>query len=369
MSTLVSLPKQKNPTRNTPQKTFDRLKKKITQLQKLHAELKKYLNEVLNLYRDILLPEKNAMSPVIQDLIKHLYPYFKGKGQLSQKKHNVLKDFVLDIFHELFTFIPYREVDPEYRKIYEELNGASFEENMKAELGQIKSDFQEMFQEFGVHVDLDDIHHLDDEMDIMRKIAESMAKAKAEHEEKEQIRKKSKRELAKEQKEKDLELLQEKGIKNIYKQLAKALHPDLELCPEKKREREELMKKVTEAYENEDLCTLLQLEMTWLSKSEDSKTPQTDEQLKIFNSLLKDQIEEIKFAIEMEMNNPRYFFISQYLEENLYQAPYMIKKESEHLSSNRKLAEEWIRGLRGNHPMSTINNIINQHAFSDSLPF
>ncbi len=49
-------------------------------------------------------------------------------------------------------------------------------------------------------------------------------------------------------------------IKALYRELVKAFHPDKELDESRKEEKNILMKRITEAYEKNDLFTLLKLE-------------------------------------------------------------------------------------------------------------
>jgi curved DNA-binding protein CbpA len=78
----------------------------------------------------------------------------------------------------------------------------------------------------------------------------------------------------------------------IYKQLAKVLHPDLEPDPEKRGEKLALMQQLTAAYRNEDLPSLLRLELEWLHREEGDLDRLTEEELKIYNAVLREQAGE-----------------------------------------------------------------------------
>ena len=54
------------------------------------------------------------------------------------------------------------------------------------------------------------------------------------------------------------------------------------------------MKRLTSAYDNGDLHALLLLEMEWMNRTSGQGKVQSDDQLKIYNSLLKDQIASLE---------------------------------------------------------------------------
>jgi len=71
------------------------------------------------------------------------------------------------------------------------------------------------------------------------------------------------------------------------------------------------MKKLTVAYENQDLHTLLSLEITWMNRiaSNGSKShlQNAGEQLNIYNALLKDQVQSLQEELDYLFRHPRYF--------------------------------------------------------------
>jgi hypothetical protein len=118
--------------------------------------------------------------------------------------------------------------------------------------------------------------------------------------------KKTKKQLEKVEKERLLEEARTKNISSIYRQLAKAFHPDLEQNEELKLEKEQLMKQLTTAYEKKDLHTLLTLEIAWIQKEETNPDKLGDEKLKIYNEVLKQQVQELEHEIQALLEHPRY---------------------------------------------------------------
>lgn len=88
-----------------------------------------------------------------------------------------------------------------------------------------------------------------------------------------------------------------KSIRAIYIDLIKAFHPDTEQDLEKKLEKEEISKKITEAYGNNDLYALLNLETKFLEQQTNRLQGMKMETVKSYLAMLDNQIKELKQSI------------------------------------------------------------------------
>ncbi|MFC6224588.1 J domain-containing protein [Hymenobacter artigasi] len=89
----------------------------------------------------------------------------------------------------------------------------------------------------------------------------------------------------------------ETNAKTIYRQLARTHHPDLERDPEKQADKTAQMQRITEAYEADDLYTLLQL----LAESAPADAAADDVLARYTRALLQQQIQ-----LKQEMNELKY---------------------------------------------------------------
>jgi hypothetical protein len=110
-------------------------------------------------------------------------------------------------------------------------------------------------------------------------------------------RRKSKAQRAKEAAEQADQKQLESNAKTIYRQLARTHHPDLERDPEKQAHKTAQMQRITEAYEADDLYTLLQL----LAESGPADAESDDVLARYTRALLQQQI-----ALKHEMNEVKY---------------------------------------------------------------
>ena len=89
----------------------------------------------------------------------------------------------------------------------------------------------------------------------------------------------------------------ESNAKTIYRQLARTHHPDLERDPTKQADKTAQMQRITEAYEADDLYTLLQL----LAESGPADAAADDVLARYTRALLQQQIQ-----LKQEMNELKY---------------------------------------------------------------
>ena len=89
----------------------------------------------------------------------------------------------------------------------------------------------------------------------------------------------------------------ESNTKTIYRQLARTHHPDLERDPTKQADKTAQMQRITEAYEADDLYTLLQL----LAESGPADAATDDVLARYSRALLQQQI-----TLKQEMNELKY---------------------------------------------------------------
>lgn len=359
MTQLVSLQQSKR-SQNPIEATFQRLQKKIRRLQKQLGECFKELDEGLDFYKDRIWPAERELVQALQEFILHFYSYLKKTQNFSKKERVILKQIILNKIDDLFAIIPPGEADEKIRLIFKELEGVSCEEVMADEFDRVKREISESFSEHGIELDLSQINSMEEESVIIQKMAEALCNAAENSERLFKPEPKSKKQLEKERKAKELEELQQKGLGSIYKQLVKVFHPDLEQDLELKAEKEELMKNLTVAYERRDLYTLLALQVKWMNRMEGGRHSNPDEQLKIYNSILKDQIKELESRIETAYLDPKYFPIHQYLDREVGNCSFILSRVYWQLKKDVSACSVLNTRLRDHENVSYVRSLI-QH--------
>jgi hypothetical protein len=344
--------KSSKKTLTTSQSTFNRLIKKIEKIQREITETEAILDQGLRYYHTHVRSAEEKMVEKLSECICIFYSYYRYPGtKLSKKQCEILKELIHSLLIHLSQYVMPQDLNKEITDIITDIEGVDFKEAVNSEIESLKKDIASYAEQEGLNIDLSSINFTDPKEELMAKLQNAIFEAKEKKiiEEtdtkdnvKEEIQKKTKQQLMKEQRAREIKEIQRKGLSKIYKQLAKTLHPDLELDPIAKAEKETLMKKLTVAYENQDLHTLFSLEITCMNRtaSSESDSPETQEQLKVYNSILKDQVESLQEQLDNLFMHPRYFDIQHILSryppfsflEILKNKEQQLSKDVEHYS-------------------------------------
>lgn len=89
-------------------------------------------------------------------------------------------------------------------------------------------------------------------------------------------------------------------IKTLFRQLAKAFHPDTEPLEHLKEEKTSIMKKITAAYDNQDLYGLLKLEKEHLGPRDFS-----EDKIELYIKHVNERLKELKsFEVRLKKHGP-----------------------------------------------------------------
>jgi hypothetical protein len=88
------------------------------------------------------------------------------------------------------------------------------------------------------------------------------------------------------------------SLREIYRKLASALHPDREPDPDKRAHRTEMMKRVNLAHDQKDLLALLALQIETAQISPEDITQAPPSQLAAYNQALTEQLAHVKAQIK-----------------------------------------------------------------------
>lgn len=242
-----------------------------------------------------------------------IYEAYKTEKGLTKKNRETIKEWLKEEVGGICSTYDPNDTPAAIKEMFKELHGIGYEEGRMQALKEIIDPFKQDFKDFfNEDIDFSDIDSSSSQEDILRHIFMKMGQAANDLKDKFEQTPKSKKELAKEAKKDAVEALQNKSLHSIYKQLARALHPDLEQDPERRALKEELMKKLTVAYDKEDLFSLLKIEMEWMNHAVDKMQFHNDDEIKIYNAILKEQVAELEMASEAIFMNPRYLALHRF---------------------------------------------------------
>jgi hypothetical protein len=272
------------------QKQFNANVKKINELKQRLKDDEIALRLIVTSIQSDIIPVENKHFQKITELVyvfdkHHDDPFFK------KKEKDKIADFIINKSQELIETTDNEELKTLYDKYadepFDEMDAEA--ENATAEM--MKNMMSSMFGvDFEEDADVSDPQKMQEYME--RKMEEKQAEAQS----KKANKKKSDKQIEKEEKIKEEAKNISKAARSIYTDLVKAFHPDRERDETELIRKTEIMKKVTQAYEDDDLFELLRLKIELQGADIESLT-MADEQLKYYNKILKEQVRELEESL------------------------------------------------------------------------
>lgn len=103
------------------------------------------------------------------------------------------------------------------------------------------------------------------------------------------------------------------SIREVFRKLASTLHPDKEPDPKERARKTELMQRANSAYSNNDLLSLLELQLEIEQIDQAAVNSISEDRLKHYNKVLKEQSAELQQELDMvEMSFRAHFDFSPY---------------------------------------------------------
>ncbi len=285
---------QDQPNLSKGQQLFNTLVKKIEasrhELAQWQATIDAYQQKVDSDYRP-LVDKFNAL----QVAMVHALDQALQRHKLTKPERLFVADVICDIAEPLVV----HSDDAVMKAMYNKHSNVDFDAQ---EAAAAKSMQAAMSQMFGVEVD--ETADVSSPQDVIDQIQLQMDKARLldmerqdQQEARRSQRKKTAKQQAREDKQKaDLEQTSQ-SIREVYRKLVSALHPDRESDPAERARKTGLMQRVNQAYDKKDLLLLLELQLELEHIDAATIAGLSEERLKHFNKILKDQLAELEQEI------------------------------------------------------------------------
>jgi hypothetical protein len=292
------------------QARFNRLMRRLEKAQAQYRREQERLDALLQACGRELMPLVDELHRIHHDLILH--------GQAALKTHKFT-----DRRRRAFTRMLRNTADALARdacglsdeqieameQVVRDLTDPTMEKNDDeidpSEFDSFRSMVEAAARMAGVPLDLSDLEPDGDpvafEQEVQKRLDAAVAGANAGR-----TRKPTKAQLAKQKLEQEAEEAKQRDLKSLYKQLAKVLHPDLESDPALRPQKEEWMKRLTQAYAEENLRELLAIEMEWMGAESSNLARATDEKLTVYSRVLKEQIDGLELRTMRLRHEPQY---------------------------------------------------------------
>jgi hypothetical protein len=278
---LLHLPRSTARAASTPdQDRFSYLIDQIEKTRRARAEWDELVVAFKKSDAERIHPLRATLKQVTRDTVLLIDRLLDQKGW-SRADQAALKDIACNTAEVLLQADPN---DTEIRAVFDRHSAMSYEETKQEEIEDLK---QHAKEHMGLDLDDADIRSEDD---LIERVYEHMKEAEARKQEHSAERRKSKGQ----QRAEASAQTARQFLREIYRKLASAVHPDREVDAARRAEKTELMQQINRAYAANDLLTLLEAQLRLELIDPDYVSKISGKRLQQFNGLLSQQLEAAK---------------------------------------------------------------------------
>ena len=278
------------------QKEFNRLIKKIENTEKEIKEYRETADRLTQRVQKDLSPLRKQYGEQAASMV-HLFDRAYHSDFFKKPEKKKIADWIIENAYELITQYGMNDLKIIYDK-YDEDGFDASNEILGEEMGSTMRDMMSAL--FGIEVDEDaDVSSPEKlEAHLQEKLAQKQTTMDEESERRRASQTKSKKQAEREEKQEIEARNITKTVRAIYMDLVKAFHPDRETDEAEKVRKTEIMHRITEAYEKNDLLALLRLQLEYNRIDKEHLDKLADDQLKYYNKILKEQAAELANELE-----------------------------------------------------------------------
>lgn len=270
------------------QKAFNTLIKQIekrrTRLSAWEAAIPAFHQKFVSKF----VPLEQACTDLRIKLVHHLDQAYAQKG-LTKSERGTIADLIIDLAGDLIA----QSDDPDLKTIYNRYSESDFDSEAAGELDDIKSVLEAVL---GVELGDD----MSSPEDVLQRAHAHMEQRDAQEalenqarEARRAKRKKTPKQLAAEAREQVEQAELSLSIREVYRKLASALHPDRETDPQERERKTALMQRANQAYGKNSLLQLLELQLELEHIDQGAINNIGEDRLKHYNKILKEQVGEL----------------------------------------------------------------------------
>lgn len=297
------------------QQRFNDLIAKIETRRARLLEWEKSSSDFQKKYAEQFIPLDQELRDLNIQIIHRLHEAWSQKG-LTKGERVALSDIIADM---AFALLRYGD-NAELKLIYNQHSGSDYDGEARAELDDMKQAMEEALDiDLGEELDNASPEEMMEKLQAMldEKEREYLAAEQAREEARRASRKKSARQQAAETKKEAERTELSKSLREVYRKLASALHPDREPDASERERKTTLMQQVNQAYEKNDLLRLLELQLELEHIDQHALNGINEERLAHYNQILKEQLGELDQEIrDVEMHFKHSFGLSPHARVN-----------------------------------------------------
>lgn len=277
---LQITPTTSDPRLTLEQERFNFLIGQIEKMRKTQADVEAVMLQFRTDRSRTLQPLRASLSTACRQSVFALDGLLEQPGW-SRAERSTLREILCGTAGALLD----ANDDAELKALFDKHSSIDFDAAKQSELQRLRAEVAEH-----TGFDLGDDENIRSEEDLIQRMYEEMAAREAAAEEMRSTHAERRRKSAIQKRVEDGARLAKESLREIYRKLASAVHPDREPDPQRREEKNALMQTINQAYAANDLLTLFETQMR-LEKTAASQLGNLGAQrLRQYNKLLAEQL-------------------------------------------------------------------------------
>ncbi len=277
------------------QKVFNNLVKQIEKMRTRLAAWERVVPSYQQKYINEWAPLIESSMDLRSKLVCCLDRAYDQRG-LTKTDRRAIANLITELAGELVA----ARNDPQMKTLYNQYSQSDYDSEEAANLKGMQ-----FVLEGVLGVPLGDDLDLSSPDDLLARAQEKIHARQSEFDAERQAREKRQTKRAKSAKQLAFEARQQAeahqlsgSIREVYRKLASALHPDREADPRERDRKTALMQRVNQAYDKQNLLQLLELQLELEQIDQSAINNLSEDRLKHYNKILKDQLGELEQEIQ-----------------------------------------------------------------------
>lgn len=273
------------------QAAFQRLLRQVDEQRSLLAGWSTYDTRYHQRLGSELLPVYDEFRQVRRSIALLLDEHWDNGVLRGKAQRTKLKTFLLDLLDALLDEGP----DSELEALYIKHSNISFADEKEAEMTQTRDILESV-----LGIPLDDFNGSESLEELLFQAQKKMSEEMSDRgdDAPQQTKRKTAKQEAADLKKEDAAKKISQTVREVYRKLASALHPDRETDAAIREKKTEQMQRVNQAYQNGDLLALLNLQFEIEQIDTEHLTSLSGERLTHYNQVLREQLAELKAEVE-----------------------------------------------------------------------
>jgi hypothetical protein len=277
------------PVLTPQQKRFNTLIRQIEQARQTLAAWHENIRAYRQAHAQLLVPQQMALMAARREWVFAL-DVLLGRSGWTKAERGTLRDLVCDTAGEL---LHASEDDVALKALFAKHAEVDFDTERQEMVRAMKN-----MTEAVTGLDLGDDEGIDTDADLFERMQQGLQERAAAEQAKRGAKAAPRRKGAAQQRREAEAQQATQSVREIFRKLASALHPDRETDEQQREVKTALMQKVNQAYAGDDLLTLLELQLQIEQIDAGHIANASTQRLKHYNKVLSEQLAELRAELE-----------------------------------------------------------------------